>query len=179
MLNRLKGIMDLPEFKIQVFPIKNKLYRLAKRLLGDHEDAQDMIQEVFIRLWGMREKLNEYRSIEAFSVVMTRNICLDKIKSKKLPVEKMEGLEARLGAMDEEAPEDHSHIIGKIHQIIRTLPEMQQTVIQLRDVEGCEIEEIAEMMEMNKNAIRVNLSRARKRVREILIKKKLYEYQRN
>ena len=105
--------MDLPEFKIQVFPIKNKLYRLAKRLLGDHEDAQDMIQEVFIRLWGMREKLNEYRSIEAFSVVMTRNMCLDKIKSKKLPVEKMEGLEARLGAMDEEAPEDHSQSSGK------------------------------------------------------------------
>jgi len=171
--------MDLREFKIQVFPLKNKLFRLAKRLLGNHEDAQDLVQEVFIKLWNSREKLGEYRSIEAFAVVMTRNMCLDKLKTKKYPVENIERMESQLTETEMEAPADLSNVVAQIHQIIRTLPEQQQTIMQLRDIEGYDFDEIAEILEMNENAIRVNLSRARKRVREILINKKLYEYHRN
>jgi len=60
--------MDLHEFKIQVFPLKNKLYRLANRLLDDPEEAQDIVQEVFIKLWNRREKLDEYRSVEPWQL---------------------------------------------------------------------------------------------------------------
>ncbi len=171
--------MDLQRFKIQVFPLKNKLFRLAKRLLEDHEDAQDIVQEVFIKLWGRREKLDEYRSVEALSVVMTRNLCLDKLKVKKYPVENLDNLKADLQETETETSTDLSEVVRKIHMIIRTLPEQQRTIMQLRDIEGYDFDEIAEIMKMNENAIRVNLSRARKRVREILLNKELYEYQRN
>ena len=67
--------MTIEEFKIEVFPIKNKLYRLALRLLGSQADAEDAVQEVFLKLWARREKLNEYRSIEAFAMVITKNLC--------------------------------------------------------------------------------------------------------
>ena len=77
--------MDLHEFKIKVFPLKNKLYRLANRLLGDPEEAQDIVQEAFIKLWNRREKLDEYRSVEALAVVTTRNLCLDKLKQRNIP----------------------------------------------------------------------------------------------
>jgi RNA polymerase sigma-70 factor (ECF subfamily) len=70
-------------------------------------------------------------------------------------------------------------MVQKIHHIIKTLPELQRTVIQLRDIEGYDFDEISGILDMNENAVRVNLSRARKKIREILINNKFYEYQRN
>jgi RNA polymerase sigma-70 factor, ECF subfamily len=171
--------MELQEFKIAVFPLKNRLFRLAKRLLEDFEDAQDIVQEVFIKLWKMREKLGEYRSVEALAVVMTRNMCLDKLKTKRYPVENLDKIAAELPEMNQEPAADMSDVVRKIKQIIKTLPEQQQTIMQLRDIEGYDYEEIADILKMNENAVRVALSRARKRIREILINQKLYEYQRN
>lgn len=171
--------MDLQEFKIKVYPLKNKLFRFAKRILDHTEEAEDMVQEAFIRLWNRRDKLDTYRSVEALAMITVKNLCLDKIKAKRYPVENMENHRQFIENMAEEPGTDHSDLISGIHQAIRLLPEQQQMIIHLRDVEGYEFEEIAEIVNMNENAIRVALSRARKRVRETLINVKRYEYQRN
>ncbi len=171
--------MDLQEFKIKVFPLKNKLYRLASRLLGDHEEAQDIVQEVFIKLWNRREKLDEYRSVEALAVVTTRNLCLDKIKAKKYPVESLENLKSDVPEPGIEIKTEFIDLADKIKEIIGNLPEQMKTIMQLRDIEGYDFEEIAGIMGMTENTIRVNLSRARKKVRERMINKKLYEFERN
>ena len=171
--------MDLHEFKIQVFPLKNKLFRLANRLLGDSEEAQDIVQETFIKLWNRREKLDEYRSVEALAVVTTRNLCLDKLKAKKYPTESLENLKSDIPEPGTELRTDLSELANKIKEIIRSLPEQMKTIMQLRDIEGYDYEEIAGILGMNENAIRVNLSRARKKVREIMINRKLYEFQSN
>ncbi|MCX6247866.1 MAG: sigma-70 family RNA polymerase sigma factor [Bacteroidetes bacterium] len=173
--------MDLRDFKIQVFPLKDKLFRLAKRLLNDPEEAQDIVQEAFIKLWNRRETLNEYRSVEALAVVTTRNLCLDKLKAKKYPAESIDRLKADIPDMGSDLEKDKELIAltDKIKEIIGTLPEQMKTIMQLRDIEGYDFEEIAEVLGMNENTIRVNLSRARKKVREIMINKKIYEFQRN
>ena len=171
--------MDLHEFKIQVFPLKNKLFRLANWLLGDTEDAQDIVQETFIKLWNRREKLDEYRSVEALAVATTRNLCLDKLKAKRYPTEKLENLKSDIPEPGTEMRTDLTELTEKIKEVIRSLPEQMKTIMQLRDIEGYDFEEIAEIMKMNENAIRVSLSRARKKVREIMINRKLYEFQRN
>ena len=171
--------MDLQEFKIKVFPLKNKLFRLANRLLGDSSEAQDIVQEVFIKLWSRREKLDEYKSVEALSMVTTRNLCLDKLKAKKYPVDRLDNLKVDMPDTDIESKIENNELAEKIKNIILTLPEQMKTIIQLRDIEGYEFEEIAEIVGMNENAIRVSLSRARKKVRDILINSKLYEYKRN
>jgi len=75
--------MTVETFKIEVLPLKHKLYRFAKRLLKNATEAEDIVQEVFIRLWSRREKLSEYKSIEAFAMTITKNLCLDNLKSKK------------------------------------------------------------------------------------------------
>jgi len=171
--------MTPQEFKIQVFPLKNKLYRFSKRLLDDAEEAQDIVQEVFIKLWKKGDGLKDYKSIEALAMVTTRNLCLDKLKAKKYPSESIDNLRSEVEMTGNEEKPDLSDVIQKIHHIIKTLPELQQSVIQLRDIEGYDFEEIAGILDMNENAVRVNLSRARKKIRDILLNNKLYEYQRN
>jgi RNA polymerase sigma factor (sigma-70 family) len=148
-------------------------------LLGDPEEAQDIVQEVFIKLWTRREKLDEYRSVEALAVVITRNLCLDKIKAKKYPMERLENLKSDIPEPGTETKKELSELADKIKEIIRSLPEQMKTIMQLRDIEGYDFEEIAGILEMNENAIRVSLSRARKKVREIMINQKLYEFERN
>jgi RNA polymerase sigma factor (sigma-70 family) len=63
--------------------LKDKLYRFALRLLGDGEEARDAVQETFLKLWNLRDKLNMYRSLEAFSMTIIKNYCLDKIKARR------------------------------------------------------------------------------------------------
>jgi RNA polymerase sigma-70 factor (ECF subfamily) len=171
--------MNIQEFQKQVFPLKNKLFRFARRLLDHTEEAEDMVQETFIRLWNRRDKLDEYRSVEALAMITVKNLCLDKIKARRYPVENIENHRQYLENLPEEMKTDHSGIIQQIHQAIRLLPEQQQMIMHLRDIEGYEFDEISRIVNMNENAIRVALSRARKRIREMLTNTKLYDYQRN
>ena len=167
------------EFKIKVFPLKNKLFRFAKRILDDVDEAEDMVQEAFIRLWNRRDKLDEYKSVEALSMVTIRNLCLDKLKSKRYTIEKIDDLKSEVEEALNEDKHDISDMIGKVHRIISTLPEQQRMIIQLRDIEGYDFEEIASILEMNENAIRVALSRARKKIRETISNQSHYEFRRN
>jgi len=171
--------MNLQEFQKTVVPLRDKLFRFAKRFLDNTEEAEDAVQEVFIKLWNRREKLDEYRSVEALAMVTTKNFCLDKIKVRRYPVESMDHHRLFLENIPGETRADHSDLMSGVHRAIKTLPEQQQMVIHLRDVEGYEFKEIAEILAMNENAVRVNLSRARKRIREMLINTEVYEYQRN
>jgi RNA polymerase sigma factor (sigma-70 family) len=171
--------MNLQEFQIKVYPLKNKLFRFARRMLDHTEEAEDIVQEVFIKLWNRRDKLDEYRSVEALAMITTKNLCLDKIKTKRYPVENMENHRQFIENMPAETKVDYSDLIRGIHAAMKLLPEQQQMILHLRDIEGYEFEEIAEIVDMNENAIRVALSRARKRIRELLTNTKIYEYQRN
>ena len=74
--------MTIEKFKEDILPMKNKLFRMALRLLKSTAEAEDVVQEIFLKLWSKRETLKEYRSIEAFSMTMTKNLCLDKLKAK-------------------------------------------------------------------------------------------------
>ena len=170
--------MNLQEFQIQVYPLKNKLFRFAKRMLDHPEEAEDVVQEAFIRLWNRRDRLDEYRSVEALAMITTKNLCLDKIKSKRYLVENMDNHRQFLENMPDDIKPDHSELIHGIHRAIKLLPGQQQMIIHLRDIEGYEFEEIAEIVDMNENAIRVALSRARKRIRELITNSKEYEHQR-
>ena len=138
-----------------------------------------MVQEVFIKLWNRKDKLDEYRSIEALAMVTIRNQCMDKLRNKKYTIEKIDNLKEEVEEALKEDTKDHSDVVRKIHSIIKTLPEQQRMIIQLRDIEGYDYDEIAYVLGMNENAIRVNLSRARKKIREIITQQNLYEYQRN
>jgi RNA polymerase sigma-70 factor (ECF subfamily) len=165
--------MKQKEFLSTVLPYKDKIYRLAKRLLVSTEEAEDAVQEVFLKLWNGKEKIKNYKNPEAFAITMTKNYCFDRLKSKQAANMKIVHSNYKNSDNIERAIEAKDGV-NIVYQIMETLPEQQKTILQLRDVEQFEFAEIAEMMEINETAIRVALSRARKTVREQLIKQ--YNY---
>lgn len=155
-------------------PVKDKMFRLALRLLVSKESAEDAIQEVFLKLWNRKNKLNDYANIEAFAMTVTKNYCLDQLKSKQnnnLKLVHTNYENSDRSALDQLETNDQ---LKQISFIVDMLPEQQKLVFQLRDVEEYEYEEIAKITKMNETAIRVALSRARKRIREELLKKHSY-----
>lgn len=171
--------MTAEEFKIQVLPYKNKLFRFAKQLLRSREEAEDTVQEVYIKLWDRKQSLKSYRSIEAFAMTVTKNLCLDKLKSKRNTAVHMTEYEVKYEEKEPDQKAELKDAVDFVEKIIDQLPDLQKMVIRLKDIEGYEFEEISRMLEMNINAVRVNLSRARKKVRDELIKMNHYEFSRN
>ncbi|WP_396589615.1 RNA polymerase sigma factor [Allomuricauda sp. R78024] len=166
--------MKQAEFLNVVMPFKDKLYRLAKRLLVSREEAEDATQEILLKLWSKNETMEEYKNVEAFAMTMTKNFCLDRLKSKQANNLKLvhsnysdesTSLQRQLEAEDS---------VKWMERIMDELPEQQKMVLQLRDVEQYEFEEICELLDMKPTAVRVALSRARKVVRQELIKKHSY-----
>jgi len=171
---RIQSQMKSKEFIFLLEPFKDKLFRIAKRLLVSHEEAEDATQEVIVKLWKQKDKLNEYKSVEALAVTMTKNYCLDQLKSKRAQNLKIVHSNYRdwNPSIEQKIEEqDNTNWIGKI---VATLPETQKLVFQLRDIEGHEFEEIANMLEISETNARVLLSRARKTIKEALIKKHQY-----
>ena len=165
--------MKQKEFLNTILPCKNTLYRLAKRLLVSSDEAEDAVQEVFLKLWKGRDKIDNYRSPEAFAVTMTKNYCLDRLKSKQASNLKIVHNNYKNSENIERTIEGNEGV-ELVTKIMETLPEKQKMIMQLRDIEQFEFAEISQMLEINETAIRVALSRARKVVREQLIKQ--YNY---
>jgi RNA polymerase sigma factor (sigma-70 family) len=167
-------VMTHSHFLQQVLPFKDRVYRFAKRMLISSDEAEDATQEILMKLWANHRQLGKYRNLEAFAMTMTRNFCLDRLKSKEASnlelvhsnyTDTSSGLARSLEVRDS---------VSWIERIMQNLPEQQRMVLQLRDIEAYEYEEIAEIMQMQPTAVRVALSRARKAVREKLIQKHEY-----
>lgn len=165
--------MKSSEFKLLVMPYSSRLYRMAFRLMSNREEAEDIVQEVYMKLWGMRNKLHNYNSIEALSVRITRNLCLDHLRRRKVNQDalKAETLKEAGRSVSPAESLERKEEAEIIRTLIEALPEPQRSLVHLRHLEGKEYEEMAEMVNMNVNAIRVSISRARKQMREMLEKK--------
>jgi RNA polymerase sigma factor (sigma-70 family) len=173
--------MKANEFKIKVLPVNRKIFPFALRLMRNKEEAEDIVQEVFVKLWNMRDRLVTLNSIEAFAMKITKNLCLDKIKARKtFSLEDSKITENPVN--QEESPGKQLELkdtLTKVKQIIDKLPEQHKMVIHLRDIEGYSYAEITEILDININTLRVNLSRARKTVRELLLKSMNYGPEKN
>jgi RNA polymerase sigma factor (sigma-70 family) len=160
--------MTQSDFLTIVTPFKDKVFRLAKRLLVSTEEAEDATQEVMIKLWKDKKNIKNYKNVEAFSMTMTKNFCYDKLKSKQaqnLKIVHNNYEDTQVGLQKQLEDSDSLDWVGKI---MNGLPEQQKLIVQLRDIEQYEFKEIAQMLDMNETAIRVALSRARKTIKEQL-----------
>ena len=166
--------MTQSDFVALVMPFKDKVYRLAKRLLVSKEEAEDATQEILMKLWSHKQRMEDYNNLEAFSMTMTKNLCLDRLKSKQAQ-------NLKLVHSNYEAPEvslqkqiELRDSVAWVNKIMEELPEQQKIIVQMRDVEAYDFEESAKILEMKEIAVRVALSRARKTIREKLTQKDSY-----
>ena len=162
--------MNEIEYLKIITPFKDKIFRIARRLLVSVEEAEDATQEVLLKLWNHRQKFKDYKSPEAFAMTMTKNWCFDRLKSKQ----------AQNLKIVHNNYEDHSQSLQKsievndslhwVEKHMDALPVKQKLIVQLRDIEQYEFSEIAKILDMTEATIRVSLSRARKSIREKLTK---------
>lgn len=163
-------------FNKEVLPLKNKIFRFAKRLMKMDVEAEDITQEVFIKLWNENKEFSHYTSLEAFAMAVTKNLCLDKLKSLQFTTTMVDIEKATLiNAAD--SPQVYAEKTNHrvlMNQLINRLPEQQKIIIHLREIEAYEFEEIVAITGMNMNVVRINLTRARKTIKEEMIK--MYNY---
>lgn len=161
-------IMTQSDFVKLIMPFKDKVFRLAKRLLVSEEEAEDATQEILLKLWKNKDKIESYNNPEAFSMTMTKNFCLDRLKSKQ--AQNLKIVHSNYKDDNESLQKDIEirDSLSWVERIMKTLPEQQKIIVQLRDVEQYDFAEISKMLDMNETAIRVALSRARKTIREKL-----------
>ena len=156
-------------FQNDVLPLKNKLFRLALRITLNREEAEDVVQDTMIKVWNARERWQELDSIEASSLTIARNLSLDRIKKMDNQNDSLE--EQTTERLDETSSTPSERMIQKdkldiVRNIINELPEKQRSCLQLRDIEGKSYKEIADILSITEDQVKVNIFRARQTVKQ-------------
>ncbi|MEL6969328.1 MAG: RNA polymerase sigma factor [Bacteroidota bacterium] len=165
------------EFQEQIWPIKDRLFRLAYCLVNDRAEAEDVVQEVMIKLWKQGQGLLSINNLEAWCLRLTKNQALDKLKGgyrkRKAPLEHM-GEPSTAANSNPDLKAEQQDLYDQVQQMMQRLPADYQSVVQLRDIEGMTYQEIADALDMSLAQVKTNLFRARKKLREALEKRNAY-----
>lgn len=160
--------MKQVSFRNDVLPLKNIIYRLALRITLNKEEAEDIVQDTLIKVWNKREQWDEIESIEAYSLTIARNISLDRVRRKALQPELLDDSETGVHASSTTNPYESIYQHNQmriVEQLMETLPEKQRLCFQLRDFEGKSYKEIAQVMDISEDQVKVNIFRARQAVK--------------
>ncbi len=159
----------MPEisFHNDILPLKDKLFRLALRITLHRAEAEDVVQEAMIRAWNRREEWPRLESIEAYCITIVRNLAIDRVQLKESGNQsltpEMEDLQWVPGPLDRLVRKERLELI---HKLIGELPEKQKMVMQLRDIEGEGYKEIARILQITEEQVKINLFRARQKVKQ-------------
>jgi len=162
--------MNQSEFSTRLLPMKDKIFRFARSIVSDEAEAEDITQDIFEKLWVRRETLEQCTNLEGFVMSSVRNLCYDRLRNRQMRTGKLEVIKSETTGHTAGFSADTLDVNEIIGRLIASLPEKQRTVMHMRDIEGFEIDTIAETIQMEIATVRVVLSRARKAVREELTK---------
>ncbi len=168
--------MNAEEFKQHVLTLKDPLYRFALSLLGSPGEAEDALQEVMLKLWDQRSRLQRVENLKAWCLRLTRNQCIDRLRSVQRERQRQNGIPVP-SEVDHRTPDrllQGREAVLWIHQALRQLPEHQQLAVQLRDIEGLSYQEIVDLLDMPMAQVKINLFRGRKKLRALLTQSEPY-----
>ena len=162
--------MQKIDFRKDILPLKDKLFRLALRITFDRAEAEDVVQDTLIRVWTKRDEWESLGSIEAYCLTVAKNLAIDRSERKETQT-------VELTSEAEQTPDDTSpydRLVNEerlklVHRLINGLPEKQRLIMQLRDVEGKSYKEIAEVLCLTEEQVKVNLFRARQKIKQKFI----------
>ena len=156
------------DFRYDLLPLKNKLFRLALRITLDSAEAEDVTSDTLIKVWNKREELKGVESIEAYCMTICRNLALDRHEKKEAQNLSLEANEIDAAdnsfTPDEQLERDEK--LRKVHELFNQLPERQRTIMQLRDIEEKSYREIATIIGVSEEVVKVTLFRARQAIRK-------------
>ena len=162
---------EISFFRTDILPLKNELFRLALRITLNRDDAEDVVQETMLKVWNRREQWSELESIEAFCLTICRNVALDKMKradSQNISLEEsgeFEHADRSYAANPEEQAVQRDRV-ELVRKLVGQLPEKQRTCMQLRDMEGKAYKDIAQVMGITEQQVKVNIFRARQTIKQ-------------
>ena len=149
-------------FRNDILPLKDKLYRLALRITLNSAEAEDVVQDTMIRVWNKRDEWPQFESIEAYCLTIARNLAID--RSQKMEAQNLQLTSEVREMPDTLTPYDRlaqNEQMQLVHRLVNELPERQRTIMQLRDVEGKSYKEIADILQITEEQVKVTLFRAR------------------
>lgn len=163
--------MTKEQFQESIYTLKDEMYRFAKRFVTSADEAEDVTMDLMMKFWQKKEELISIDNLKSYVLRCVKNECLNRLKHHdvKQNFAQLEYGRSELYQIETNNLKEH------ILKFISDLPEKQKMVIHLKDVEEHDISEIAGILEMEENAVRINLMRARQKVREAI--NKLYAYE--
>lgn len=154
-------------FRNDILPLKDKLFRLALRITLDRAEAEDVVQDTMIRVWNKRDEWQQFESVEAYCLIVAKNLAID--RSQKKDAQNVELSPEMAEEADTSGPYDrlvNNERMKIIHRLIDELPEKQRLIMQLRDIEGESYKDIAKVLQLTEEQVKVNLFRARQKVKQ-------------
>lgn len=165
--------MKTLDFHTDILPMKDRLFRLALSITLDRTEAEDITQETLVRVWERRKEWPQIENIQAWCMTIARRLALDAVEKTKIHAEReAEVADYQRSAISSPAPADEAldrrQRVEAVRRLISQLPEVQRTIIELRDIEGLRYDEIAQLTGISETQVKVYLHRARKKIREQL-----------
>ena len=154
-------------FRNDILPLKDKLFRLALRITLDRAEAEDVVQDTMIRVWNKRDEWSQFESVEAYCLIVAKNLAID--RSQKKEAQNVEITPEMEQEPDANSPYDqlvHDEKMNIINRLVNELPEKQRLIMQLRDIEGESYKKIATLLNLTEEQVKVNLFRARQKVKQ-------------
>ena len=154
-------------FRNDILPLKDKLFRLALRITLDRAEAEDVVQDTMIRVWNKRDEWQQFESVEAYCLIVAKNLAID--RSQKKDAQNVDLSPEMAEEADTSGPYDrlvNNERMKIIHRLIDELPEKQRLIMQLRDIEGESYKDIAKVLQLTEEQVKVNLFRARQKVKQ-------------
>ena len=155
--------MTPAEFSRTWLPLRDLLYRTATWILESPQDAEDALQDLYLKLWGTRNELDSVDNPKAYAIRMMKNLCIDRLRKRRV-TEPLDSVIAAMPSADETM--DNRQRLDRAMQRISQLPPRQRQALQMSLIEGLSYKEIAEKTGLSQLNLRVLVSTARKRIRE-------------
>jgi RNA polymerase sigma-70 factor (ECF subfamily) len=157
--------MNSKDFKQKIFSLSERLFPMVSRILGNHANAEDAIQEIMMKLWVKRKKIENHPNISGFVFLTARNYCFDILKKKRLQMDEYSIDFKVTTAENVQQQLEWKELNILVKEMLKKLPEQQGTILMMRDIDGYEFHEIATITKLKVEHIRVLLSRARKQLK--------------
>lgn len=156
---------ETEQFKLDYLPMQPAMQRMAEALLGNEDDAADVVQDCFVTLWNEREKFRRVVNREAWCITLVKRRCVDLLRKRKPTVE----IDERTMALAEEEADAGEERLRLALQMVDRLPERQAQAVRLKHFEDADTGRIAHELHITPGNVYTLLSRAYSTLKQMIL----------